>query len=75
MSRMIRLPGVRAIARSTQRLLSRASPARFSSLQSTSVSKRLSVLVLAACRSEARRLMTARIAGSWARRSASLVSS
>ena len=37
--------------------------------------RRLRVLVLAACRSDARRLMTARIAGSWASRSASLVSS
>ena len=63
------------MARSTHSRFSSLNPLRFSSLVRTSVSNRLRVLAPAACFSSARRPTTACIAGSWANRSASLVSS
>lgn len=65
----------RAIARFTHLAFNCFSPRRFSSVISTSVSKRLRLLVLAACFSRARRPTTACMAGSLASLSASFVSS
>ena len=66
---------VRLIARDTQASFSLESASKFSGRVSSSVSNRLTLLVLAACFSLARRLTITRIAGSCASRSASLVSS
>ena len=66
---------VRTIAWSTHSVSRCFSPFRFFSLTRTSVSNRLTVLVLAACFSNARHPTTACIAGSLASLAASLVSS
>ena len=63
------------MAFSTHRALNWNSPSKFFFWVSTSVSKRLMVLVLAACFSGPRHPTMTRMAGSWARHSASLVSS
>ena len=76
MSKITRRCGVRDIAPSTHLAFSRPNPSTLPSWVSTSVSNRLMVLVLAAGLSgPPRRPTMIRIVGSWASRSASLVSS
>ena len=74
-SRITRWCRVWAIARSTQRVFIRASACRLSSWVRNSVSNRPISLVLAPFRSEPCHPTITRMAGSWERRTASLVSS